>query len=200
MSAFIPNWVSSDSTMSGQNLMSAYTQGTIPNYPLGTEPSGMQVQGFDPSLGIGQFIYAQMSNATGCVIGNFCELTQTLFSSGASVSIVNSVQQWAGTANSGKTLCVALATLAQNQYGWFQVYGAALVTSSGAIAAGNGASWNAAGIIQAAAVASKQAISVQAVVANSASFGQGFQGVTPTLTATQSIYFVNAPHAQGAIT
>lgn len=200
MAAFIPNWVASDSIGAAQQLMSAYTVGTIPNYPQGTEPSGMYVQGFDPSLGIGQFIYAQCSNAAGVTAGNVCEITQTLLSSGASVSIVNSVQQWQGTALSGKNLCVALATLTQNQYGWFQVYGAALVTSNGAIAAGNAGYWQANGVIQAGAVPSKQFVSAVAVVANSAAFGQGFQGVTPTLTATQSVYFISSPHAQAAIT
>lgn len=201
MSAFIPQWVSTDSTMAAQNLMSAYTIGVIPNYPQGTEPSGMYVQGADPSLGIGQFVYAQMSNAAGCAAGDVCELTATTYSpNGTSVSIVMSTQQWAGTVNSGKTLCVALTAVTQNQFAWFQVYGAALVHSSGAVAANAAAYWNALGIIQSGAVASKQAVSMQALVANSASFGQVSAGVTPTLTAGQSIWFINSPHAQSAIT
>ena len=200
MSAFVPNWVGTDSTMSAQNLMAAYTIGSNPALVLGTEPSGEVIQGFDPSLGIGQFIYAQVSNVAGVNAGNVVEITATTYSSGTSISVVNSVQQWQGTANSGKTLGVALATLTQNQFGWFQIYGAALITSSGAVAAGNGAYWNANGVIQAGAVNSKQMVSANALVANSASFGQGFQGVTPTLTATQSIWFINTPHAQSAIT
>ena len=197
---FVAAWVSTDSVMQGQQLTSAYTPNSNPAFPNGVEPSGMYVQGFDPSLGIGQFVYAQMSNAAGCVLGNVCELTSTTLASGTSVSVVNSVQQWQGAANSGKTLCVALATLAQNQYGWFQVYGAALVTISGAIAAGNPAYWNANGVVQAAAVASKQMLSVQALLAPAASFGQGVQGVTPVIAAGFAVYFVNAPHAQSAIT
>lgn len=201
MTAYVPQWVSTDSTMAAQNLMSAYTIGTYPNYAQGTEPSGMYVQGADPSLGIGQFVYAQMSNASGCGAGDVCELTATTYSpNGTSVSVVMSVQQWAGTANSGKTLCVALAAVAQNQFGWFQVYGAALVHSSGAVAAGASAYWNAAGVVQTTAVASKQMVSAQALVANSASFGQVSAGVVPTLTASQSIWFINSPHAQSAIT
>jgi hypothetical protein len=200
MTAFVPNWVGTDSVMSAQNLMTPYTQGANPNLALGTEPSGMYVQGFDPSLGIGQFMYAQMSNATGCIAGNVCELTQTLYTSGLSISLVNSAQQWAGTANSGKNLCVALTALAQNQYGWFQVYGAALVTVSAAAAVGNSAYWNALGIVQPSAVASKQMVSATCVVATSASFGPSTLGTTPALSAAQAVYFINAPHAQSAIT
>lgn len=211
MIAFVPTWVSTDSTMSSQNLMAAYSPGSLPNYLAGPEPSGMLVQGFDPSLGIGTFLFAQVSNAAGVTQGNVCELTQTLLtgnitwgsysaSFGASVQLQNSVQQWQGTANSGKNLCVALQTLSQFQFGWFQVTGAALLTSSGAIAAGNSASWNANGVIQAAAVASKQMVAATALVANSASFGQAVQGVAPVLGAGQSVYYIQSPHAQSAIT
>lgn len=211
MTAFVPAWVSTDSTMSAQNLMTAYIPGSLPNYPAGPEPSGMMVQGFDPSLGIGTFLFAQASAAAGVTAGNVCELTQTLLtgtvtwgsytvSFGASVQLQNSVQQWQGTANSGKNLCVALATLAQYQFGWFQISGAALLTSSGSVAVGNSAYWNANGVVQAAAVASKQMVAATALVANSANFGQAVQGVVPTLTATQSIYNIQSPHAQSAIT
>lgn len=200
MANFVPNWVSTDSVMNAQQLMTPYTVGANPSYPAGTEPSGMYVQGFDFSLGIGQFVYAQMSNATGCLAGDVCELTATTLATGASISVVNSVQQWAGTVNSGKTLCVALAVIAQNQYGWFQVYGAALVNSSGAVAAGASAYWHAAGSVQSGAVASKQMVSAQAIVANSTNFGQAVGGVVPATTATQSVWFINSPHAQSAIT
>ena len=212
MAAFVPNWVATDSVMSGQSLATAYAPGSNPALAAGVEPAGMYVQGFDPSLGIGQFIYAQVSNAAGVTAGNVCEMTQTLLtgnltwgsytvSFGSGVALMTSVQQWQGTANSGKNLCVALATLTQYQFGWFQVYGNALLTSSGAIVGGtSSAYWQANGVVQAGAVASKQMVSAIATVANSASFGQAVSGVVPALSATQSIYFINAPHAQSAIT
>jgi hypothetical protein len=200
MANFVPQWVGVDTNMSAQPLMSAYTEGSNPYVPKGNEPTLMQIKGFDPSLGTGYFIYAQCSNAAGIVAGNVCEITQTLFSSGASVSLISSVQQWAGTANSAKALCVALVTLAQNQYGWFQIYGNAFVTTSGAIAVGNGASWQALGVVQAAVVASKQASSFQAMVAPAANFGQAVGGVVPVMAANTSIYFINGPEVQGAIT
>jgi hypothetical protein len=198
MVTFVPNWVATDSTMSSQNLMSAYAVGSNPTYPNGAEPPGMFVQGFDPSLGIGQFIYCEAS--AGVNAGDVCELTQTLYSVGTSISLIHSVQEWQGVANSGKPLCVALATLTTGQFGWFQVYGAALVNSSGAVAAASSAYWNAAGSVKVAAVASKQANGFTALVANSASFGQGVSGVTPAISATQSVWFLNGPTAQGAIT
>lgn len=197
---FVAQWTATDSTMAAQQLTAAYTVGSNPAYVNGAQPSGMTIQGFDATLGFGIFIYAQMSNAAGCVLGNVCELTATTYAPGASVSIVNSVQQWQGTANSGKTLCVALAALAQNQFGWFQTYGAALVTISGAIAAGNAAYWNANGVVQATAVASKQMISSQALVAPAANLGPAIGGVPPVVAAGFAVYFVNAPHAQSAIT
>jgi hypothetical protein len=195
---FTPQWTGVDGVMSSQMLMSAFS---LPAGILyGAEPSGQLIQGFDPSLGIGTFIYAQVSNVTGVTAGNVCEITQTLLSSGASVSVVNSVQQWAGTVNSGKTLCVALAAVAQNQFGWFQIYGAAVVSISGAFTVGSSAYWNALGVVQSAAVASKQMVSAQCVVATGANFGQAVSGVVPVLSASQAVLFLNSPHAQSAIT
>jgi hypothetical protein len=200
MANFVANWVGVDSSMAGQPLTSAYTVGSNPAYTNGIEPSSQFMQGSDPSLGVGQFVYAQMSNAAGCTLGNVVELTNTTYTSGVSVSLVLSCQQWAGTVNSGKTLAVALATLLQNQFGWFQVYGNALMTCSGTVVALDGAYWQAAGVVQSTAVASKQMLSTQCMVAPSASFGQGSAGVTPTLTAGQAIYFINNPVSQGKIT
>jgi hypothetical protein len=200
MTAFAPTWDSTDPKMTAQNLMATYTLPSSGLQVYGQAPSGMIVEGADPSLGYGEFIYAQVSNATGVNAGDVCELTHTLLSSGSSVAFVNSVQQWAGGANSGKPLCVALAALAQNQFGWFQVYGPALINTSAAVAVNASAYWNALGVVQSAGVASKQMLQAQCVVASSASFGQGVLGVTPAISATQGIYFINYPFAQGAIT
>lgn len=205
MTAFVPAWVSTDSTMSSQNLMTPYTVGANPAYTQGIEPSGFYIQGSDTSLGIGEFIYGQMSNATGCNAGNVCEGTQTLYTSGNSIILITSFQQWAGTANSGKALAVSLATLTQNQFGWFQVVGNALVTSSGAGTISVPVYWQAAGIISVTAVAGKQMLSSTGVVAASANFGAavfvaGTGTVQPALSASQSVININTPHAQGAIT
>jgi hypothetical protein len=203
--AFAPAWVASDSTMSAQQLNSAYTIGGNPAFLQGQEPSGMYVQGSDASLGIGEFVYGQWSNATGCVAGNVCEGTQTLFTNGSSIVLITSFQLWQGTANSGKALGVALTTLAQNQFGWFQIQGNALVVTNGTDVVGNPAYWQANGVISSTAVASKQMLSSQFVVAASANFGSavfvvGTGTVQPALSATNAVANIQSPHAQGAIT
>lgn len=205
MANFVPNWVGTDSSMSAQNLMTPYTVGANPALLQGTEPSGMYVQGSDPSLGIGEFLYGQWSNATPAALGSICEGTQTLFTSGVSVSLITSFQLWQGTANSGKPLGVALCVLAQNQFGWFQIVGNALVATNGTSAINNPAYWQANGIVSSTPVASKQMLSTVFVLQASQNFGQGVfvpgtGTVTPTLTATQAIASINTPHAQGAIT
>jgi hypothetical protein len=203
--AFAPAWVASDSTMAAQQLQSAYTIGANPAYLQGLEPSGMYVQGEDVSLGIGEFVYGQWSNATGCVQGNVCEGTQTLFANGNSIILITSFQLWQGTANSGKALGVAMTTLAQNQFGWFQIQGNAFVVTNGTDVVGSPAYWQANGVISSTAVASKQMLSSQFVVAAAANFGSavfvaGTGTVQPALAATNAVLNIQSPHAQGAIT
>jgi hypothetical protein len=203
--AFAPAWVASDSTMASQQLTSAYTIGSNPAYVQGIEPSGMYVQGDDPSLGVGEFQYGQWSNATGCVAGNVCEGTQTLYTAGSSIILITSYQLWQGVANSGKALGVALTTLAQNQFGWFQIQGNALVVTNGTDVVASGLYWQANGVVSSTVVASKQVVGAQFVVAASANFGSsvfvvGTGTVQPALSATNAVANIQSPHAQGAIT
>lgn len=201
MANFVPTWVGKDPNIAGMSLMTSATlaqQGATLVYPV--VQSNMYLGAQDPSLGWGLFIYAQVTAAAGVAAGDWCELTGQTLAIGASIINVSGVQKWQGTVNSGKPLCIALAAGVQNAFGWFQVYGAALVNSNGAIAAGNSASWQANGVIQAAGVASKQALNAMAVVANSTNFGQVVSGAVTSLPATQSIYFINSPFAQGNIT
>jgi len=205
MATYAPQWVAVDSTASSQNLMTPYTIGSNPAYLEGIEPSNQVVQGADPSLGIGTFVYGQMSNAAGCNAGNVCEYTQTLFTNGNSIILISSFQQWAGTANSGKTLAVALAALTQYQFGWFQLYGNAFVTSNGAMTANSAVYWQAAGVVSVTGVASKQMLATVSAVASGANFGTavfvaGTGTVQPALAATNAIVTINNPLAQGAIT
>lgn len=203
--AFAPAWVGTDSAMSGQQLNSSYVIGSNPAFLQGQEPSGMYIQGSDVSLGIGEFVYGQWSNATGCVAGNVCEATQTLFTNGSSIVLVSSFQLWQGTANSGKALAVAQTTLAQNQFGWFQIQGNALVVTNGTDVVGSPAYYQANGVVSSTAVASKQMLSAVFVVAAAANFGSavfvsGTGTVQPALSATNAVVNIQSPHAQGAIT
>jgi hypothetical protein len=147
-----------------------------------------ELRGYDPALGGGTFIYAKYSGtiAAGVVV----ELTPSL-SSGI---VINSATAWAGTANTGRPLAVSLSAGVAGQWGWFQVQGSAIVTVSGAPAAGNPVYWQAAGVPSPTGVASKQMVNAQFQTAVSQTVGGA------ALSATQAVVYLNRPFAQGAIT
>lgn len=94
---------------------------------------------------------------------------------------------WAGTASTSFPLAVATAAIVASSWGWYQIYGAAICAISGTIAAGNSAAWQAAGVVQAAAVATKNVEGVIALSANAVP------------AANQAIYFLSYPSAQTAV-
>lgn len=144
----------------------------------------MEVQGYDAGLGAGTFIYCQFSGTIAA--GTVCELTPTI-SGGV---VITKATAWAGTANTGRPLAVAVAAGAVNQYGWFQVTGNAICTVQGAPAAGNPVYWQAAGVVSPTAVNGKQMISAQFQTAVS----QTVNGVA--LSATQAVVYLARPSAQ----
>lgn len=151
-------------------------------------PLGMEITGQDPNLGAGTFVYAQ---GTGTILaGDVVEITQAL----AAGILTTKVQQWAGTALTGKTLGVAVGVLTGNLFGWVQIQGNAITNIGGAVAAGDIANFNAAGQLKTAVVASKQVLNCQATAANNATIG------TVAIGATKAVYYLNRPFAQGAIT
>lgn len=158
-------------------------------------PVGMLVDGIEPYLGFGEFEYVMAS--ANLAIGQVVEFASAADPNGSG-AIFATVKPWAGGANSGKTLGVAISAIQNGQFGFVQRSGNAVVTVSGAIAVGNGANWQAAGVVQAAAVASKQMIGVVAATANGANLGTGSSQVA--LAATQAVYDCDYPTAQGAIT
>ena len=119
---------------------------------------------------------------------------------------------WAGTANTGKSLAVALVALAVGQFGWFQVEGVAVATVQGTPAAGNPVYWQAAGVVSPTLVASKQMLNAAFGTAVSAVIGSGASSLIAyspstnpgqsagTLSATQALVVMNRPFAQGQIT
>lgn len=147
-----------------------------------------ELRGYDPALGAGTFIYAKYSGTIAA--GTVVELTPSLTSG----VVINSATAWAGTANSGRPLAVALAGGAANQWGWFQVQGNAICTVQGAPAAGNPAYWQAAGVVSPTGVNGKQMSGAQFQTAVSSVIG------TTTLSATQAVVFLNRPFAQGQTT
>ncbi|PXW28254.1 hypothetical protein [Paraburkholderia caballeronis] len=150
------------------------------------------LRGYDPVLGGGEFVFAKASTAIAA--GTVVQFNQSL--SGG--SIVNSAAAWAGTANTGEPLGVAVAQLALGQWGWFQVGGNAIATVSGAPVAGNPVYWQAAGVVSPAAVAGKQALGAKFATAPGVTLGTGSTAVT--LSATQAVITLNRTTSQGAIT
>ena len=153
---------------------------------------GMVVRGTDLNLGGGAFIFAKAAGAV--TPGTVCELTQVVTNGRYDVS----AQAWAGAANTGKPICVAVATLASGAWGWFQVQGLAVTTVQGAPVAGNPVYWQASGVISPTAVASKQVLNAQFASAPAVTIGTGSNAVV--LGATTALVLLNWPCAQSAIT
>lgn len=151
------------------------------------------IRGYDANLGGGEFVYAQ-AGAT-LTAGAVVQFNQSQDSSNR---MVNSANPWAGTANSGDVLGVALVAMSANQWGWFQVSGNAIVNVSGAPAVGNPAYWQAAGVVSPTAVAGKQMIGAKFATAAGATLGSGSSAIT--LSGTQAVMLIDRPNAQTQIT
>jgi hypothetical protein len=150
------------------------------------------VTGYDPNLGGGEFMYCRY---TGTIAAStVCEVTPSLV---GGIMVQNAVA-WAGTANSGRGLCVAVSAGTVGQFGWFQKQGSAIVSVQGTPAAGNPVYWQAAGVISPTAVASKQMVNAVFGSSVSQTIGQGTSAIV--LSATQAVATINRPFAQGAIT
>lgn len=168
-----------------QNLVAGTGSGRM-NFYLQT------VEGYDPNLGGGEFQYMRFSGTIAA--GTVCEVTPSI-SGGI---LIDNATAWAGTAVSGRPLCVAVSSGTVGQFGWFQVQGNAITTVSGAPAAGNPVYWQAAGVVSPTGVASKQMVNAVFATAVSQTIGQGSAAVA--LSSTQAIVQINRPFAQGAIT
>lgn len=132
-------------------------------------------------------------------------------------NLILQAQPWAGTANSGLSLGVALSnpladTTTSNpsnpfggQYAWFQIAGAMVAYTNGSPAIGNQTYFSAMGTsgtgggLQPTAVASKQCTGTQYASAAGATFGSGTSGLI-TLPSNMAVIWGTYPLAQGAIT
>lgn len=152
-------------------------------YDVQLNDIGALMQFRDPLYGEGLFIFLPGVAAT--VAGDMVEYTTTA----GVASPTGSTTRWAGVANSGKLLAVAVAAnVLTTNWAWYQVLGAAIVNISGTVAAGDRAFYNALGSVATALVAGKQINGMVAVSAN---------GVPAAGKATYQIAF---PVAQGNIT
>jgi hypothetical protein len=143
---------------------------------------GDVVKALDPVYGVGEFIYLK----------------------GVASTIVGSLVVWdgasAGTPTYQTALCPSTANLAQpvaismtanvaNQFGWYQISGAAVMATNGTLAAGPGPIYiGAAGNVTSTAAAGKQILNARNDTA------------TGTPAANQAVVQIDRPFAQGAIT
>lgn len=167
------------------------------NLVAGTGSSRMNfsfemLRGYDANLGGGEFVFAQASGTL--TAGAVCQFNQSL-TNGA---IVNAAALWAGTANSGDVLGVAMAAMTVGQWGWFQVSGNAIVNCSGAPVAGNPVYWQAAGVVSPTLVASKQVVGAKFATAPGITLGTGAAAIV--LSGTQAVLLLDRCSAQSNIT
>jgi len=151
------------------------------------------LRGYDTLLGGGEFAYAQ-AGAT-LTVGAVVQFNQ---SQGALGQIINQAVLWAGTANSGDVLGVAMAPLTVGQWGWFQIEGNAIVNCSGAPTSGSAAFYQAAGVVSPTAVAGKQVIGAKFATAPGVTLGTGASAVV--LSGTQAVILLQRPNVQTQIT
>jgi hypothetical protein len=140
-------------------------------------PLGMKVRGFDPVYGYGEFIYCKGVAST--VVGSLVTFDSTL---GTTVLAP-------ATGGIGP-VAVAMSANVANQYGWYQVKGAAAVKAPNAMVAGAEVFMLAAtpGSVDDAAVAGEQVLNAKVSV------------TTGTPSAGLGVIEINYPFLQGQIT
>jgi hypothetical protein len=148
---------------------------------------GEVVTGWDPYLGGGEFIY--LKGVASTAVGDVVSYN----------AYTGATTRWAGTANSGAPLAVAItANTSASSYGWYQIGGNAIANVSGTVAAGDIVNFASTATLKSAAAAGKQVLNAVAASANGATYGTGNSAVT--LASTQAIYTLQRPFCQGAIT
>ncbi len=166
---YSPTWIS-DSLQLG-----APAPGNVDSSAL--VPGGTVRMFRDAVLGDGEFIY--LLGATNTILGS-----TVTYSLSDGVSLNGTTTLWAGTAGTGAPVAVATAAIVAAKWGWYQIGGAAIVATSGTVAAGNPLYYQTTGVLQAAAVNGKQ---IMGAVASSAN------GVPTT---NQTIVTLDRPHVQ----
>ncbi len=170
------DWISVSDTLGYPKPGIVYT--TNMGIPIGTTGKFRDVG--TTFLGEGDFIW--LPGAANTILGSWCS-----YATSNGVANTGSSVLWAGTANLPYPLAVATAATVASTWGWYQRAGAAICAVNGTIAAGNGAAWQAAGVVQAAAVATKN---VEGAIALSA------DDVPAT---DQAIYQLSYPSSQTAV-
>ncbi|HXC38408.1 MAG TPA: hypothetical protein VN667_05635 [Burkholderiales bacterium] len=156
-----------DSGFTPPNASSAVP--TPPLYP------GMVVTAEDPTYGVGEFILLLGTASTAA--GDWVS-----FQSGSYATT-----RWAGTANEGRPLAVAMAATGANTWGWYQIAGNAVANISGTVAANDKVYWQSTATTSSTQVNGKQVLGAIAAGAN---------GVP---AAGKAVITIDRPHSQGQI-
>lgn len=143
---------------------------------------GTIVTGHDNLLGGGEYIF--LKGVASLAVGDVVEYN----------GLTGVTTRWAGTANTGKPLAVAISAPSATQYGWFQISGNAIATISSTVAAGDSAFFSATATLKTAPAAGKQVLNCIAALANGGTIATGF-----TVTSTQAVYSISRPFCQGQI-
>lgn len=187
---YIPSWVATKPVLGIVNLMDITADpglgtpgpGQLPSVTMAAQ-FGEIVTGWEPNLGSGEFIFLKgvaSLNAGDVVSYN---------------AFTGVTTRWAGTANTGWPLAIALSNPTGSQNGWFQIAGNAITTVSGTVAADDSAYFSATAALKSAAVAGKQVLGCHAALANG-----GAVTAALSLASTQALYTIQRPFVQGAIT
>ena len=150
-----------------------------PSPPMGTVRRFYDNTG---RMGFGEFIY--LPGVASLAVG---DVVNYLISAGVSSATDATVTRWAGTASTGLPLAIATtANTSTTTFSWYQIGGAALVNTSGTVAAGDKAMYLTTATVATAAVSGKQIAGMIAASNNSAG-------------PNQAIYTIDRPHVQTQI-
>lgn len=169
---YSPTWIS-ESTQLGWSAPG--TIDTSMKVPAGTVATYR-----DAVLGGGEFIY--LLGVASTILGS-----AVTYQLSDGVSLNGTTALWAGTTYTGAPVAFATAAIVATNWGWYQIGGAAIVATSGTVAAGNPLYFQVAGVVQAAAVNGKQIVGAYAASAN---------GVPTT---NQAIATIDRPTVQGQV-
>ena len=150
---------------------------TVANHPLGSV-----LEAKDPVYGAGEFIY--LLGVASTVAGSL-----VTWNGNSSGTPTFQTALCPSTANLAQPVAVAMSANTAGRYGWYQVYGNAVVSTNGTLAAGPAPIYiGSAGNVTSTGAAGKQILSAVNVTA------------TGTPAANFAVIEINRPHAQGAIT
>jgi hypothetical protein len=182
------NWVQKDTFLGEADLSIVDAVGPGPvNLVAGTGSGraafpGAIVRGYHPDFGEAEFIF--LKGVASLAVGDVVSYN----------ALTGATTRWAGTANSGAPLAVAISTPSSSQWGWFAVGGNVPANVSGTVAAGDIVNFASTATLKSAAAAGKQVLNAVAASANGATVGG------TVLVSTQAVYSVMRPFCQGAIT